>query len=156
MKLFLLNIMLALIWTFLWGRFDFYTLTAGFVVGYLVLGLYSRVTETEGYGLKVWHLLAFSFYFLRILIKANFQIAWEILTPTHYQTPRIIRYDIEGLTDVQVTALANAITLTPGTLAMDISEDRRYLYIHSMYARDRAEAEREIDALRRRLMREVF
>jgi multicomponent Na+:H+ antiporter subunit E len=155
-RLLLLNILLALLWTFVWGSFNIYTLAAGFILGYLLLGLYSRLTAAEGYGLKVWHLLSFVFYFVRILIKANIQIAIEVLTPIHYQSPRIIRYDVSGLTDVQITTLANAISLTPGTLSMDISEDRHWLYIHSMYAADRAAAEAEIDALRRRLIREVF
>jgi multicomponent Na+:H+ antiporter subunit E len=155
MNLFLLNILLALLWTFVWGAFDMYTFAGGFIIGYIVLGIYSRVVGAD-YGLKVWRLLSFAWYFIRILIRANLQIAWEVLTPTHHQTPRIIRYPIEGLTDAQITTLANTISLTPGTLSMDVSPDRRYLYIHSMYARDRAAAERDIHELRQRLMREVF
>ena len=156
MKLFLLNVLLAILWTFTWGSFDFYTLTAGFVLGYLLLGMYSRVTQVEGYGNKAWDLFSFLVYFIRILIKANLQIAYEIITPSNGQTPRIIRYDVSGLTDVQITTLANAITLTPGTLVIDISKDKRYLYIHCMYARDREAAVRELDELRNRLLSEVF
>lgn len=156
MKLFMLNILLALLWTFTWGSFDIYTLAAGFVLGYLLISLYSRVTAVEGYGNKAWDLIRFGFYFLRILVKANLQIAYEVITPRYNQTPRIIRYDVSGLTDVQITTLTNAITLTPGTLVIDISKDRKYLYIHCMYARDRAAAVAELDDLRDRLMREVF
>jgi multicomponent Na+:H+ antiporter subunit E len=156
MSPFLLNLLLALLWTFTWGSFDIYTLTAGFVLGYLLLGLYSRVTQSQGYGVRVFHLLSFFAYFVRILIIANIQIAIEVLTPTHYQTPRIIRYDVSQLNEVQVTALANTITLTPGTLAIDISKDRQWLYIHCMYAADREAAVRSLDELRDRLIREVF
>jgi len=153
---FLLNILLALLWTFTWGSFDIYTLTAGFVLGYLLLGIYSRVMQAEGYGARAFQLLSFFIYFIRILIIANIQIAIEVLTPTHHQTPRIIRYDVKDLNEVQVTILANAITLTPGTLAIDISKDRRWLYIHCMYAADREAAVRALNELRDRMMREVF
>ncbi|HLL87894.1 MAG TPA: Na+/H+ antiporter subunit E [Tepidisphaeraceae bacterium] len=156
MKLFLLNVLLALLWTFLWGSFDLYTLAAGFALGYVMLGLYSRVTGVEGYGNKASDLVRFSAYFLVILVKANLQIAYEILTPRHGQTPRIVRYPVDGLTDLQITALSNAITLTPGTLVIDVSDDKRFLYVHCMYARDRAAAIRELDDLRHRLLEGVF
>jgi multicomponent Na+:H+ antiporter subunit E len=157
MSPFLLNLLLALLWTFTWGSFDIYTLTAGFVLGYLLLGLYSRVMQVHGgYGSRVFNLLSFFMYFIRILITANIQIAIEVLTPTHYQRPRIVRYNVEGLSEAQVTVLANTISLTPGTLAMDISKDRRFLYVHCMYAADREAAVRALDELRDRLTREVF
>lgn len=156
MRLFLLNILLAVLWAFTWGAFDLYTLVAGFVLGYLLLGLYSRVTQVEGYGNKASDLLRFGAYFLRTLIKANLQLAREILTPAHGQTPRIIRYPVGDLSDVKITVLANAITLTPGTLVMDLSPDRRHLYVHCMYAKDREAAVRELDDLKRRLLAEVF
>jgi multicomponent Na+:H+ antiporter subunit E len=156
MTLFLLNLLLALLWTFVWGSFDIYTLVAGFVLGYVVLGVYSRVTAVEGYGYKIWELLGFAIYFIRILIKANIQIAVEVLTPSHGQTPRIIRYQVGKLSDAQLTVLTNAISLTPGTLVVDVSRDRRQLYVHCMYARDRDAAVRQLDELRERLMKEVF
>jgi len=156
MNLFFLNILLALLWCFTWGSFDIYMLAAGFLLGYVVLGLYTRGTSSRGYGSKVRDLVRFLGYFIRILIKANIQIAIEVLTPTHYQTPRIIRYPIEGLSDAQITTLANSITLTPGTLVVDVSRDHRFLYIHCMYARDREGAVRELDELRHRLLSEVF
>lgn len=156
MKLFLLNILLAVLWMFLWGSFNLYTLVAGLVAGYLLLGLYSRITDQPNYAGKIWRLLSFFCYFVRILVKANIQIAIEILTPTHHQTPRIIRYDVTGLSDVQITTLSNSISLTPGTLVMDISADKRLLYIHCMYAHDRAAAVRGLDELKHRLLKEVF
>ena len=83
-------------------------------------------------------------------------MAWEIVTPGLRMTPRIIRYDVADLTPVEVTTLANAITLTPGTLTMDVDERGDTLYIHCMYADDRDAAVAELDDLRRRLMEGVF
>ena len=91
-----------------------------------------------------------------LLIRSNLQIAREILTPGWAQSPRILRYEVGGLSEVETTVLANSISLTPGTLAVDVSDDGRHLYLHCMYARDRAAQLREIDRLRERLERWVF
>ncbi|MGF1635126.1 MAG: Na+/H+ antiporter subunit E [Phycisphaerae bacterium] len=156
MNLFLLNLFLAVLWCLTWGTLDPYTFLAGFVIGYMVLGLYSRVTAVQGYGRKIWDLIRFFLYFVRILIKANLQIAYEVLTPTHNQRPRIVRYDIGGLTDIQVTTLANLISLTPGTLVMDICNNRRFLYVHCMYGHDRDEAIAGLDEVKHRMLEDIF
>lgn len=156
MMLFLLNIMLAVLWCFTWGSFSFYTLITGFVLGYMVLGLYSRAGAMESYGRKARDLARFSLYFLRILISANLQIAWEILTPPHRVSPRIVRLDVTGMTAVQRTILANMINLTPGTLVVDISEEKETFYVHCMYARDRDAALQSLKDLKQRLLTEVL
>lgn len=156
MNLLLFNLFLAVLWMFMWEAFDIYSLLAGFLLGYLLLGIVSRTMDGCGYGTKGWQLISFAVYFVRILIKANLQVAWEILTPGYHMTPRFIRYPVGDLTPVQATALANAITLTPGTLSTDISEDHEYLYIHCMYAKDRQQAVNEIDELRGRMLKELF
>ena len=156
MRLFLLNILLAVLWMCMWGLFDIYSMTAGFVLGYVLLGIVSRTLPGEDYGAKGWKLMSFGAYFLRILIKANLEVAREIVTPGYQMTPRFIRYGVEGMSDFQVTSFANAITLTPGTLSADISDDGRYLYVHCMYAKNRQDAIRALDELRNRMNKEVF
>lgn len=153
---YLTNVFLAVLWMLLWGKFDIYYLVAGFALGYMLLGLVSRTVDGQGYGTKGWKLISFGTYFVRILIKANLQVAREIITPGYGMTPRFIRYDVQGLTPLQVTSLANSITLTPGTLSVDISDDERCLYVHCMYAEDRDAAVRELDELRDRIMKELF
>ena len=105
---------------------------------------------------KLGRLVRFGGYFLYVLTKANFQIAWEVITPGLSQTPRILRYPVAHLSDTQLTILANCITLTPGTLVVDASNDNDWLYVHSMYAADRAAAVTELAKLDRRLTRDVF
>lgn len=156
MKLFLINILLAVLWMFLWGNFSFWSLLAGFVLGYVLLGLVCRTMNVPNYASRGMKLLSFTVYFLRILVKANFQVAREVLSPGYQQTPRIIRYQVEGMTPLQITSLASAITLTPGTLSVDVTDDNKTLYVHCMYGKDREDAVRELDKLRHRLMTEVF
>jgi multicomponent Na+:H+ antiporter subunit E len=157
MNLFLLNILLAVMWMLFWGWPSLYTFIAGFVVGYIVLGLVSRAIDVRrNYASAAVDLAAFLFYFLKILLISNLQVAREVLTPGMSMTPRFIRYPIHDLTDIQITTLANTISLTPGTLSVDVADDKQWLYIHAMYAKDRQDAVRAIDELRSRILRLVF
>jgi multicomponent Na+:H+ antiporter subunit E len=156
MMLFLLNILLAVLWCFTWGTFDFFTLATGFALAYLLLGVYSRVTAVEGYGRKAADLARFGVYFARVLLIANVQVAVQILRPRLGVRPRIVRFDVTGLTPAQRTILQNAINLTPGSLVVDMSPDHRLFYVHCMYAEDRDQAVAGLNDLKRRLEREVF
>lgn len=151
MTLFLLNLILAILWMLMWGSFDGMTLLAGLAIGYLVIA-----TITHTYGRKIWLDLGFAGYFLRILIVANWQVAKIVLNPTMPIAPRIVRYNVAEMTPVQIATLVNCITLTPGTLVVDISPSNRWLYIHCLTAEDRERTIRELDELRDHLMREVF
>jgi multicomponent Na+:H+ antiporter subunit E len=95
-------------------------------------------------------------YFVRVMFVANLQIAWEIITPKHNISPRIVRFDVAGLTPVQRAVLVNLINLTPGTLVVGISKDESTFYVHCMYAADREAAVNDLAYLKNRLLTEVF
>lgn len=156
MNLFLLNLLLTFLWMFMWGSFDFFTLLAGFVLGGLLLTVVTAPFFTKPYGIRSFRYVSFFVYFIRILVKSNWTVAKIILTPGWTQRPRIVRYPVAHMTDLQITLLANVITLTPGTLSLDVSDDRRWLYVHCMSAEDRDAAIRDIDELRDRILRDLF
>ena len=70
--------------------------------------------------------------FVRELILSALKVAWLVLQPRIKIRPAIIAYPLTVTTDAQITLLANMITLTPGTLSVDVSADRRTLYIHAI------------------------
>lgn len=156
MNLVLVHGVLAVLWCLLWGSMSAVAVVGGLVVGFVVLWLYSRAVGRETYYGMLARRVRFGLYFLKILILANVQIAREVMRRTPSQTPRIIRYDVSGLSKLQLVTFASSITLTPGTLVIDVSEDRRFLYVHCMYAKDRDKAVGELDELKRRLLTEVF
>lgn len=155
-RMFLLNLFLALTYILLTGQTGAFNFGIGFAIGAFVLWLYDLSTGSPTYIRRLWHLVRFGLWFLYILTKANLQIAWEIITPGMSQTPRILRYDVEGMSDIEITTLANCITLTPGTLVVDVSDDKRWMYVHCMYAENREQAIAELDELADRLKQEVF
>jgi multicomponent Na+:H+ antiporter subunit E len=156
MRRFGFNLILGIVWCLLYGSFTSWNFIAGILIGALVITVFSRVVGAPPYIGKLWRLCRFTGYFFWILVKSNLEIAREVVTPGFTQQPRIIRYPVDHLTDVQKTTLANAISLTPGTLAVDISPDGAFLYLHCMYAEDRTAQIAEIDALADRLERWVF
>jgi multicomponent Na+:H+ antiporter subunit E len=70
--------------------------------------------------------------------------------------PAILAIPLDVKTDLEITTLANLITLTPGTLSLDVSSDRKVLYIHAVYVHDVPAFKKYIkDSLERRV-REVL
>ena len=129
------NMVLALAWAALHGEFSLTSLASGFAVGYLLLALLVKggLVGENPYTTRVGRALGFLVYFLWELIIANIRIAYDVLTPRHHMQPGIVAIPLEAKTDAEITLLANFITLTPGTLSLDVSEDRKLLYIHAMY-----------------------
>ena len=133
MNILLWNLMLALTWAVATGMFSVANFAVGFVLGYVILWLASRVIGTSDYFLKVPRVLLFAMFYVRALFMANLRVAYDVVTPRHYMRPGVVAIPLQARTDVEITLLANLITLTPGTLSLDISPDRKVLYLHTMY-----------------------
>ncbi|MFW5662410.1 MAG: Na+/H+ antiporter subunit E, partial [Bacteroidota bacterium] len=73
--------------------------------------------------------------------------------PKDRMRPGVIALPLDAESDFEITMLANLITLTPGTLSLDTSDDKKTLYIHAMYLGDPQEFKMEIkNGLERRLL----
>lgn len=154
--LFILHLMLAGLWLVLTESYTGLNFLFGLAIAYVVVVLFAHSTGNRHYTSMLLRCVRFLAYFLTIMVKANVQVAREVLTPGYGMTPRVLAYDVSDLNEVRTATLANAITLTPGTLSADISEDGRTLYIHAMYAADREAAVAAIDDLKMHLMRDIF
>jgi multicomponent Na+:H+ antiporter subunit E len=139
MKYFLLNIILALAWAALVGSFSPINLLAGFVFGYIALWFMQFVLSESRYFGKVWQVISFVLYFLWELLKSNLKMAYYVIAPLPKMKPGVIAIPLDITTDIQITLLANMITLTPGTLSLDVSTDRTVIYVHSVYVTNPAE-----------------
>ena len=82
--------------------------------------------------------------FLFELIKANLRVAIEVLAPGFSMTAGIVRVPTRTRTPLEVVLLANAISLTPGTLTLEVDEQDRVLYVHGLYVSSRSEFLRSI------------
>lgn len=87
------------------------------------------------------------------LVMSSLQVAWDAMTPRHRARPGIIALPLDARTDLEITVLANLICLTPGTLSLEVSDDRRFLYLHAMFIDDPAESRRALkESMERRVL----
>lgn len=136
MTAFLANLLLALVWGAMSGNFSLPNLLVGFVFGFVALFASQRVFGPSPYGARFWHLLSFLAFYLRELVMANIRVAFDVVTPRHRAKPGVVAVPLEAASDLEITLLANLITMTPGSLTLDVSDDRRVLYVHSMFVGD--------------------
>lgn len=143
MTLFLLNIILALIWTFVSGSFTFGTFVIGLILGYFVIALVSPAIDRENYVGRVWKTITLIGFFIKELFKSSFRVALDVMKPGRFTMQSgVIAIPLDAKTDLEITLLANLISLTPGTLSLDVSDDCKYLYIHAMYVDEGVDAVR--------------
>lgn len=136
-KIFLMNVLLALAWVALTGQFSLSNFFFGYALSFVIMLVYVKEKESRKYFLRIPRLIGFVFYFLFELVKANIHVAYDVVTPTFYMRPGIVAYPLSARSDLEITLLANIISLTPGSLSLDVSDDKKVLYIHAMYIKDK-------------------
>jgi multicomponent Na+:H+ antiporter subunit E len=141
------------VWALLTGVFSATNLVVGFGLGYATLSAVRRTVGPTGYFGKVRQVLSFLVFYLGELVLANLRVAADVLSPRPHRHTRIVALPIEAHTPLEIWMLVNLISLTPGTLILDISTDRRVLYIHALHAETPESLQRDIkDGLERRLL----
>jgi multicomponent Na+:H+ antiporter subunit E len=105
---------------------------------------------------RLMAIFSFLGFYLVEVLKANLLIAVDILTPRNRMTPRFVTVRLDPLTHRQLLLLTNVITMTPGTICLDISPDGRDLLIHSLYAKSDDELIRSVKDDYERRIRDVF
>ena len=156
MKPFVWNIMLGLIWVALTGNFTAANLIVGFLLGYLILAVAGSAVGAQDYAGRVWKRIGFLLFYMWELVLSNLRVARDVMRPHSHASPAIVAIPVEGLRPVQITLLANLITMTPGTLSIDTSDDRKTLYIHAMFVEDVEALRAEIEHTLTRRVRELM
>jgi multicomponent Na+:H+ antiporter subunit E len=136
-KNFLMNLLLSFIWVALTGSMYYSNFLFGFMLGFFILWVLSRNEEDKRYFNRVPKTIGFIFFFLYEMIVANIQVAYDVITPKYFFKPGIICYPMEAKTDLEINLLSTVISMTPGTLILDVSEDKKSLFIHVMYLKDK-------------------
>ena len=129
------NLLLALAWAALQGDFSLGTLLTGLVLGYLILAALvgGGVLHPSRYIGRVHRVLGLALYFFWELVKANLRLALDVATPRYHMKPGIIALPLDATRDSEILLLSMLINTTPGSVALDVSPDRKTLYVHVMY-----------------------
>jgi multicomponent Na+:H+ antiporter subunit E len=136
--------LLALAWAALQGDFSLRSLLTGQVLGYLILVALVRggVLRPSRYIGRVHRAVGLAAYFLSELVRANLRLATDVATPDYHMRPGIIAVPLDATSDAEILLLSMLINTTPGSVALDVSPDRKILYVHVMYM-DSPDAARE-------------
>ena len=151
----LLNIGIALIWMLLRNDFSGVEFMLGYIVGLLLIFLLRRFLTFDFYFRRIIAIIKLIGLFSYELILANIDVIKIVLSPKMNIKPGIIAVPTVLKTEWEVTLLASLISLTPGTLSMDFSEDGKTIYVHSIHVPDKEEAIKQIHNTFERAILEV-
>ncbi|KEZ47803.1 MULTISPECIES: Na+/H+ antiporter subunit E [Metabacillus] len=151
----LLNFFVAFLWMFLKGQYAAQDFFNGYFFGLLMIFALRRFFARRFYLWNVGAVLKLIYIFNRELIMSNLAVLKVVLAPKINARPGIFKLETELKKDWEITILANLITLTPGTLVVEISEDNRFLYIHAMDLGDAEEARNDIKNTFEKAIQEV-
>jgi multicomponent Na+:H+ antiporter subunit E len=136
MNLFFINTFIALGYIGVQGQFSLSGFLIGFGLGYLALWLTQPLYGTSRYFQRAPKTVRLTGFFLVELLLSNLRVFWDVVTPGHISRPGIVGVPLSAESDMEILLVANLISLTPGTLSIDLSDDRRTLYVHVMFLDD--------------------
>ncbi|GAA0330576.1 Na+/H+ antiporter subunit E [Oceanobacillus sp. FSL W7-1293] len=133
----LINVLLAILWMFLQNEYTFVSFLSGYFIGILILFIIRRFLKFDFYLKKVWAIMKLIYLFMIELIKANIDVVKVVLNPKQDHQPGIVAVRTCLESDFEISMLAALITLTPGTISMDFSDDSKTIYVHSIDVPDK-------------------
>jgi len=124
---------MLLTWPFVDGKIDLQVVVAGLIASIIVAVLFHEILPKEHHvfisPLRIFWFLVYVPVFFYYVMKANLDVVYRALHPKMPIKPGIVKIKTTLKTESGITALANSITLTPGTLTVDLTDDG-FLYIH--------------------------
>ncbi len=157
MNLFLLNLLLAVIWASLWGSLTLFQLVVGFHVGFVCLWIAQPLFGgPSGYYLRAWRIVRLVLFFLYDLCLSSIRVAYDVITPKDLSNPAILEMPLDVKSDIEILLVTNLISLTPGTLSLDVTPDRKTLIVHAMFADDPDAVIASLKSGMERMVKEVF
>jgi len=156
MILFVFNLLLAIVWVAVTGSASFMNLVFGFLLAAVALGIVRSSYGGVLYLGRVRRILALLLLFLCELAKSAWAVAMAVMSPKMDVKPGIFAFPLTVDRDFEITLLANLITLTPGTLSVDVSLDRETLFVHAIDCSDPEKNRRDIAEGFERAIMEAF
>src|SRR5690606_19197452 len=129
-------ILFALAWAAVSGSFSPANLLFGLILGAGALYLIRAEVGGLHYFARTGRIVSLTILFVKELIVSSWRVLILVLKPDPDLKPGIFTYELAVDRDFEITLLANLIALTPGTLTLDVSEDRRMLYVHAIDCSD--------------------
>jgi multicomponent Na+:H+ antiporter subunit E len=139
------NLLLALAWAAFRGEFS---------LANLLLLMKGGVLGDSRYIGRAHLAIGLAGFFLWELVRANLRLALDVATPSFQMKPGILAIPLDATRDTEILMLTMLINLTPGSVTLDVSDDRKVMYVHVMYIDSPEAARAEIkEGFERRVLR---
>ncbi|MEX2280327.1 MAG: Na+/H+ antiporter subunit E [Acidimicrobiia bacterium] len=126
---------LAAVWVMLWEAVTWANVAGGVVVAVLVVWMVPSHRQETAVGFRPLAAVRLVAYFLWKLIEASAKLTWEIFTPHNRINAAVISVPLTSRVAGIVTVVANMVSLTPGSVTIDIDPETMTLYIHVLHLR---------------------
>lgn len=124
---------LTLVWVTLWEAVTWANVAGGLVIAFAVALLLPPREVRTSVGFRPLATTKLFLYFLWELLVASSQVIWEIITPQDHTRPAVVAVQTRSTVPGHIAAVANMISLTPGTLSLEVDHDTRTIYIHVLH-----------------------
>ena len=121
---------LTLVWIGLWGSFSAANVLGGLALAAVLLALLPLQEEPPQAQVRWTALLRYLGFFAVELVRASLIVVWQVLRPGRELHQAVLAVDALGASDLLLTVVANSISLTPGTLTLEVDRERSVLYVH--------------------------
>lgn len=149
------SLVLVLVWLLL-NNFSLGHLLLGVILAVLIPWICAPLSDTHHRIQKPLTALVYVSKVLLDIIVSNFEVAWRVLRPNRHLRPGLVALPLELSGQFPLAVLASTISLTPGTVSVDFSEDMRWLYIHALHVDDEAALIAHIKQRYEQPLREIF
>ena len=151
------SILLALAWAALQGNITLANLVVGYGVGYVILALLAKGgVMPSTLASRTGRALGLAGFFVWELVLANVRVAADVLRPRTGIQPAVLGIPLDVTSDGEILLLSMLINITPGSVTIDLSEDRRTLYVHVMHMTNADATRREIKSGFERRVKALF
>ncbi len=138
------SLLLALTWAALQGEINLANLATGYAISYAILALLGRGGVMPAtLASRTAHAVSLAVFFGWALLVANFRVAADVLRG-HRIEPAVVGIPLDITSDGEILLLSMLINITPGSVTIDLSVDRKTLYVHVMHMKNADETRREI------------
>lgn len=148
-----MNAAIALIWMLFRDSFTPADGLIGYVVGLIVIYVYTKVQGKRLYVYWIWNVFALLFVFVREVLLANLLLMKTVLSPRMDISPGILAVPTQLKTPFEKALFAACMTLTPGSISMEFAAESDVIFVHFLFAKDKEAALRSVyDTFEKRIM----
>lgn len=132
----LLNIAMAMVWEFLFPAWTLSAFLAGYAIGAVILTFVFLRNKKNFYLYRIYKAFVLLLIFFREILLSGVNVFRYAFMPLSRLHPGVVKMEVDFEHEMELVLISNMITLTPGTMTLEISPDNKTIYIHALDCSD--------------------